>query len=638
LREAKAVAKVGHDNVVTIFEADERDGVPYIAMQFLQGAPLDEYLKKKGSPGVAQCVRIVREAALGLAAAHARGLVHRDIKPANLWLEAPNGRVKVLDFGLTKPIGTDSELTKSGAVVGTPSYMSPEQARGQKVDARTDIFSLGAVLYRLLTGRNPFVGDHIMAVLTALAVEEPTPVRELNPNVPEALADLVNQLLAKKPEARPQTAAEVAERLRTILSQPVADVSVSMPVVVQPLPVPMHVSAVENAFANLTDDEEADDRTEREAEPVREPAAPKRGKGLLLAGGALALVAVVGVAIALGTGGKKPDETAKNDPPPAPPPAKKDTGKDKLQAPVAFPATYTNGIGMEFVRVPKGAAWLGGGGGEVGQTEVVFEQDFYIGKYEVTQAEWEAVMGTNPSRFSRRGGGKELVKGSSDEDLKRFPVECVSWHDCHVFVERLNSRLGETGWVYRLPKEAEWEYACRCGPKDKAESAFDFYFAKPTNTLLPEQANFNPGTERALNRTCKVGSYQPNALGIHDMHGNVWEWCADVGDGEDGTSHRVNRGGDWNYAADSCRAARRFTAPPSLKNDAHGLRLARVPVRSAPSAVTLTPESATDWSKWWVAQGEQSWKLQDGKLMNGNSARGWIGTRTKYTDFELELD
>src|SRR5215207_9227721 len=173
LREARAAAQVSHDNVVTVYEADEREGVPYIAMQFLRGYPLDQFLKDKGAPALAHVIRIVRETALGLSAAHAIGLVHRDIKPANLWLEAPNGRVKVLDFGLAKPIGTDAELTKSGAVVGTPAYMSPEQARGEKVDRRTDLFSLGAVLYRLCTGRPPFNGPNAMAVLTALATQEP---------------------------------------------------------------------------------------------------------------------------------------------------------------------------------------------------------------------------------------------------------------------------------------------------------------------------------------------------------------------------------------------------------------------------------------------------------------------------------
>ncbi len=289
LREAKAAAKVNHDNVVTVYEADERGGVPYIAMQFLEGLPLDEYLKKKGSPAVPQIVRIATEAAAGLAAAHKLGLVHRDIKPANLWLEAPNGRVKVLDFGLAKPLDAESEVTKSGAVVGTPAYMSPEQARGEKVDARTDLFSLGAVLYRLCTGKLPFNGPTTMSILMALGMEEPPPVRDLNPAVPESLAGLVHQLLAKRADARPQSAAEVVQRLLAIrqeLAAPrpaAADPSAPQSQVMRPQVVyaatPVTVVAAANPFADLDAPEPDDEPTElAPAAGPKPPAPPARAK------------------------------------------------------------------------------------------------------------------------------------------------------------------------------------------------------------------------------------------------------------------------------------------------------------------------------------------------------------------------
>jgi serine/threonine protein kinase/WD40 repeat protein len=365
LREARAAAQISHDNVVTVYEADERDGVPYIAMQFLQGYPLDDYLRNKGAPALAHVIRIAREAALGLAAAHELGLVHRDIKPANLWLEAPNGRVKVLDFGLAKPIGSDAELTKSGVVVGTPAYMSPEQARGQKVDHRTDLFSLGAVLYRLCTGQLPFDGPNVMAVLMALGSDDPTPVRELNPAVPESLAQLIHQLLTKKPDARPQTAAEVAKRLRGILDQllhpsaPVpevpmgssADVSTSLPVVVNPVPVqppivvPMQVTAApESAFAGLGDDEPEPADADEPRERTRPERKPSGGKGLLVGvvGAVLLAGAVVAVVVSqMGKKGAEPD-TAATDTTPAgaekgkPGPAPKPKDADALPPLMAF--------------------------------------------------------------------------------------------------------------------------------------------------------------------------------------------------------------------------------------------------------------------------------------------------------------
>jgi serine/threonine protein kinase len=220
LREARAAAMVNSVHVVTIFDVDDNGGLPFIAMEYLLGCPLDQYLKTKGELPLAQALRVVREAAIGLAAAHELGLVHRDVKPANLWLEAPTGRVKLLDFGLARET-TDANLTGTGAVIGTPSYMSPEQARGQKVDGRGDLFSLGVVLYRLTTGRMPFTGNGVMAVLTSLALDTPIPPRQLKPGLPAVVEAVITRLLEKDPDERFQTAGELIAALAD-LEQPTA--------------------------------------------------------------------------------------------------------------------------------------------------------------------------------------------------------------------------------------------------------------------------------------------------------------------------------------------------------------------------------------------------------------------------------
>jgi serine/threonine protein kinase len=217
LREARAAALLTHDNVVTIYDADERDGVPYIAMQLLQGQSLDDWLRAGGKFDLRWVLRLARETASALAAAHAEGLAHRDIKPANLWLEAPSGRVKVLDFGLAKQLGADTDMTRTGVVLGTPRYMSPEQARGKDIDHRTDLFSLGSVLYLLCTGRPAFDGPHSMGVLTALIADDPEPIRQINPQVPEPFADLIHRLLVKKAADRVQSAQEVIDRVDEVL-------------------------------------------------------------------------------------------------------------------------------------------------------------------------------------------------------------------------------------------------------------------------------------------------------------------------------------------------------------------------------------------------------------------------------------
>ncbi|HBI45056.1 MAG TPA: serine/threonine protein kinase [Planctomycetales bacterium] len=226
LREAVAMAAVHHDNIVVIHAVDEDNGVPFLAMEFLQGMPLDKWLKggRKATP--VQVLKIGREIAEGLAAAHERGLIHRDIKPGNIWLDsAHKGRVKILDFGLARSGTEDVHLTHSGAIVGTPAYMAPEQARAEKVDARSDLFSLGCVLYRLCTGTMPFAGDTTMALLMALALDHPKTVCELNPEIPVALSDLVTRLLEKEPAKRPQSAREVVQAIQAIGRAPASSSS-----------------------------------------------------------------------------------------------------------------------------------------------------------------------------------------------------------------------------------------------------------------------------------------------------------------------------------------------------------------------------------------------------------------------------
>jgi hypothetical protein len=216
-REAQACAAVAHDHVVAVHGVHEADGLPYLVMQYVPGESLQTRLSRTGPLEILEVVRIAMQAASGLAAAHAQGLIHRDIKPANLLLENGLARVKITDFGLARMID-DVRLTQSGMIAGTPEYMAPEQAGGEPVDHRADLFSLGSVMYAMCTGRPPFRGTTALAVLRQVSEREPEPVRSLNPDVPAWMEVVIARLMAKSPVERFQSAAEVAVLLEAYLA------------------------------------------------------------------------------------------------------------------------------------------------------------------------------------------------------------------------------------------------------------------------------------------------------------------------------------------------------------------------------------------------------------------------------------
>jgi serine/threonine protein kinase/tetratricopeptide (TPR) repeat protein len=212
VREAQAAAAVRHENVVHTYAVEESP-VPYLVMEYVAGVSLAEKLQQQGPLSLDEILSIGRQVAEGLAEAHRRGLVHRDVKPANILLDEGAGRVKITDFGLARAID-DASLTASGIIAGTPSYMSPEQARAEPVDHRSDLFSLGSVLYAMCTGQTPFAGSTSLGVLKKVIDEAPPHLREINPGIPEWLTAIIERLMAKQPADRFQSAAEVAELLK----------------------------------------------------------------------------------------------------------------------------------------------------------------------------------------------------------------------------------------------------------------------------------------------------------------------------------------------------------------------------------------------------------------------------------------
>ena len=476
VREARAGAAVRSENVVRIYAVEEKP-TPYLVMEYVPGISLQQHLNRTGPLEVAEVLRIGAQIARGLAAAHATGLVHRDIKPANVLLEdGPSPLVKLTDFGLARA-ADDASLSQSGMVVGTPMFMAPEQARGDAFDHRADLYSLGSVLYVMVSGRPPFRASSVLSVLKRVVEEEPRPIREIIPETPQWLCDIISKLHEKKPEMRFGTAEEVAIVLEKCLKD------MQQGIAIQP-PVPH--------------------------KPLRSKKWPA-----VAAIGVVACAAMVALLFAF--------LPAKPIAPAVTPPV------EIVEKPIDKIAnTYTNSLGIEFVRVPAGKSKLGGDKGVVGPREVTIPYDFFIGKYELTREEWEKVIGpgTDPSHFSRTNAGRDAVANVSDEDLKRYPVERVSWNDCQEYIRQLNRKAQESGWFYRLPTFTEWEYACRNGPgQTDADLGCDYYAGEPSMTWTAEMGNLK---ENGLQSPTRVGCYKPNRLGIHDMHGNVSEHLDDI--------------------------------------------------------------------------------------------------------------
>ncbi len=635
LREARATAAIRHENVVSIYAVEELP-LPFLVMEYIDGETLQQRLDRTGPLDLREVLRIGQQIAGGLVAAHDKGLIHRDIKPGNILLEHGTDHLKLTDFGLARS-ADDASMTQSGVIAGTPLYMSPEQAQARDIDQRSDLFSLGSVLYVMCSGRPPFRAATTLAVLKRVVEDQPRPIRNIIPEVPDWLVALINKLHAKNPDERFASAQEVGDLLGRCLSELEQRGRVDLPEeILATLPQPLD----EKQDADL-------DEPPAPALATAKPSARSRGGSWITAASiVLALLAGLGITEATGLtniGGTvirlfSPDGTLVvevDDPGVSvtidgeemvitgtgakeirlrPGQYKVLASKDgkvlrqelvtvtrdgrqvvrvsretvpgiaagetsKTEGPL--PPRYTNALGMEFALVPRGKAWLGGGNGVPGDREVEFTEDFYLGVYEVTQDEWKKVMDASPSGHSRTGGYKDRVKDVRDADLQRFPVDGMSWDDTQVFLEALNRREEQEGWVYRLPTEDEWEYACRGGPASiKLDHAYDFYLEKPSNVLLPTQANFKH--DNWLNRPCQVGSYPPNRLGLHDMHGNVWEWCNDEVTNEKGETHRPFRGGSFWTPFGDCRAARRQTLFPTGKMSTTGLRVARVRVDADP--------------------------------------------------------
>jgi serine/threonine protein kinase len=464
LREARSSAQVRHENVVQVYEVAEQP-LPYLAMEFIPGETLQQKLDRVGPLDVPEVLRIGRQIAEGLAAAHATDLIHRDIKPGNVLLEGGQHKIKITDFGLARA-ADDASISQSGIIAGTPMYMAPEQAQGQTLDQRADLFSLGSVLYQMVAGRPPFRANGALAVLKRVAEDRPRAIREIIPETPQWLCDIIAKLHAKDPDDRFQSAREVADVL--------ADCEAQL-----------------KANSRLKDYSRI---------PRIKPQRSGRWKWvaaavvLLLPVIALPATELAGVTHLL-----RRQPPASSSPPPftdadlqriAAQPAEHLFDAKEVQEASAkrlgIPVEATNSIGMKLRLIPPGKFMMGSSREELDywlkrsandwvseklfsegpQHEVELARPFYMGQTDVTVGQFRQFvqatgyqMEPGAAHFGQFDANKNwLNPGFPQTD--DHPVVCVSWNDAVEFCNWLSKQEGKN---YRLSTEAEWEYSCRAG-------------------------------------------------------------------------------------------------------------------------------------------------------------------------------
>ncbi len=600
-QEAAAVAQLRHPNIIQVYDFNHDGEVYFMILEYVPGETLQARLKALDAAGqrlpLAETLRIMAGVSEAVAYAHQRGMIHRDLKPGNVMLD-PQSQPILMDFGVAKIVGGQHH-TATGAIVGTVAYMSPEQARGEHIDERSDLYSLGIMLYEMTTGRPPFEGDSAMTVMLK-HLNEPVPdVRQIVAGVPEELAALIEKALAKDPADRLQTAAELAAGLRAIAASArptqvgATPAKSTAPTAVTP-PAPTVISAPTITAEAAPTPGATDQAGTRVAVPAKKTGAPV---GVFIGAGALVVAAIVVGVLMFPRSGPPAQPTrtlaaivepsAMPEPTQAPatptqvPPSQTSVPPTHTSAPTHTPLPPTDTpapantptetpipIPEGMVLIPAGTFQMGSERGQADERPVhpVTLKAFFMDKFEVTNARYKqcADAGQCSPPATKQSFTRTTYFG--DPEFDNYPVIQVAWDQAAAFC----------AWESkRLPTEAEWEYAASGGDGRRYPwgDAFD------PNRLPAQEGD-----------TTEAGKYPDGAspFGVFDLAGNVLEWVndrygaayyavspAEDPAGPDAGPQRVMRGGSFgNTDGRFYTTTRRYHQPPGVHDADFGFRCA----------------------------------------------------------------
>jgi serine/threonine-protein kinase len=540
-REARSAGALSHPGIVTIYDVGTFEDGAYIAMEMVKGPTLFKFLQSDPKPDQAQLLEILRQVAAALDYAHTKGIIHRDIKPANIILQA--GKIaKITDFGIAKNFSS-LQQTQKGILLGSPSYMSPEQLTAKPLDGRSDQFSLAVLTYEMFTGEKPFEADSLPGLAYGIVHGDRPSVRARNPLLPPAVDRAMVRGLARDPAERYASCSEFVAALDAAFREPTPSITRAVETV------PAATRAIQVPITSPT------------PEPVLVlPPPPKRGFPVRpVLGGASVLVVLLGAVLYFAFGRV--------------PPQPEHVQPTETRA-AAAPAAPTEGEvrmnpkdGLRYVWLPAATFSMGCSPGdndcdadEKPAREVTLNSGFWIGQTDVTSEAYQ--------RYAQSAGKPAPASAPAGPN---FPVVNVTWDDAVAYC----------GWAgMRLPSEAEWEYAARGGVPGARYGNLDeiaWHAGNSGNQPIDAAALYAANPKAYAEKLAEngdgpkpVAQKKPNGFGLFDMLGNVQQWTADPYSSD----ARVLRGGSWYDAPSNLRASFRNSAGPRTSDSHTGFRCA----------------------------------------------------------------